>query len=699
MSYSYVYKERTDYKAKEKDLTLEDAAVRFLHESCEGLRFDYEIEEAEKTENKLQGISNGKPDQQNRIPYNMEMESDRLCLENAVKRFLKSGNASDAFDVYFCFIEMFICNYGDANKLIEMLSEYESNGSSLLMKHRDHYSHSVYVFILGLAIYETNSKFRSAYKKYYGIENDKAAAHRYLRFWGISSLFHDIGYAFELPFEQVKAYFQVRGLKEYDEPFLAYHNIEKLTDIPSHIGDRFKELYNIEKNCLKNTNQLFAYDLETKLGKKYHFSKQSMEAVLASKPINPDIFGYFIDHAYFSANSFFQECVRIYANLGNEVYTLESELAKAKKAFEEAVEEQRRTCKQILLKAEYMLSDIKRNYEEFEKMFFSKDMIDALTAIILHNSLYKFSIAFYKDDINIPFDMELHPIAYMLMLCDELQCWDRTAYGRNSRIQLHPMNCRFVFNECSIHATYIFDDAEKDKIDKFEQAYKQNPKTELKAYSEMVNGNKFLEDIKRIVNADDLGIIADVKIEKANHKNKRTFLSTSNFIHLYNFAVALNARYNYSNNLDILDTLNSTDIKKLEYDFNTLSLEYKMSNVGQAKAFSEFLDKIDCFYTDKPVDFNYVNEFDEEDIQTIAPLEHKRWLIEHREMGWKHGDRSEINRTHPLMIDCELTEAVCIDHYNSLEEDDKGKDYKPFKAMLKLIKHYDGLRIYRIKEK
>ncbi len=30
--------------------------------------------------------------------------------------------------------------------MIELLSEYEANGSGLLMKHRDHYSHSVYVF-------------------------------------------------------------------------------------------------------------------------------------------------------------------------------------------------------------------------------------------------------------------------------------------------------------------------------------------------------------------------------------------------------------------------------------------------------------------------------------------------------------------------------------------------------------------------
>ncbi len=59
--------------------------------------------------------------------------------------------------------------------------------------------------------------------------------------------------------------------------------------------------------------------------------------------------------------------------------------------------------------------------------------LDALTAILMHNSLYKFCIAHYKSEGNKPFMAELHPLAYMLMLCDELQCWDRTAYGRNSK--------------------------------------------------------------------------------------------------------------------------------------------------------------------------------------------------------------------------------------------------------------------------
>ena len=54
--------------------------------------------------------------------------------------------------------------------MIELLSEYEVNGSGLLVKHRDHYVHSVYVFILGLAVYQKNALYRKSYNEYYNLK-------------------------------------------------------------------------------------------------------------------------------------------------------------------------------------------------------------------------------------------------------------------------------------------------------------------------------------------------------------------------------------------------------------------------------------------------------------------------------------------------------------------------------------------------
>ena len=71
-----------------------------------------------------------------------------------------------------------------------MLSEFENNGSALFMKHRDHFSHSVYMFALGMAIYETNERYRSTYTEFYGINDLRQSAHHFLRYWGMSALFH-----------------------------------------------------------------------------------------------------------------------------------------------------------------------------------------------------------------------------------------------------------------------------------------------------------------------------------------------------------------------------------------------------------------------------------------------------------------------------------------------------------------------------
>jgi hypothetical protein len=90
--------------------------------------------------------------------------------------------------------------------LLELLAEHEANASSLLMKHRDHYSHSVYVFLIGLAIYRNHDAVRTAYNERYGLADGPAAACHFLEHWGLTSLFHDIGYPFEIAHQQMKAY-------------------------------------------------------------------------------------------------------------------------------------------------------------------------------------------------------------------------------------------------------------------------------------------------------------------------------------------------------------------------------------------------------------------------------------------------------------------------------------------------------------
>lgn len=664
-----------------KDLAGTVAA--FLDETCEDLRFDYSIEEEERRT----GIYLGKSIKENQIPYNMQMDIDRLCLVRALERFLDSGDSDDAYDVYFCFIEMFIGKYGHIRGIVELLSEFENNGSALLMKHRDHYSHSVYVFALGMAIYETNEKYRSSYSDFYGISDPKEAAHHFLRHWGMAALFHDVGYPFELPFEQVASYFEIDKKARKTAPFIKYAALERSITISEQMKRKIAKAFSDKDAVFSTTDELLAYDIANKLSAEYYFTRDQLLTVLKEKTTNPDKFNYSMDHGYFSAMIVFK---KIYEGLDLDI---------------------------------------------------TRADVDVLTAIILHNSLYKFNITCIKNEkINKPFKMELHPLAYLLMFCDELQCWDRTGYGRNTKMELHPMDCNLSFGNNSIEAKYIYDSDQKYKANQFIKSYrkwkKEKPveqpgdrlfqnrmelwnedKPRIKAWSDMYSEegeeSPFIKDIKSIVDTKDLGLTVDYTWSKHVIGKKKNYLSESNFIHLYYFALALNGRWMLSSEWQkakINDMERDFLMSKIDdfYEaFDKLSLEYKLSNINQAKGFDEYLHAIDCFYTDRTVDFEMLDAFTEEQTLKIGPLEHERWLNEHIDMGWKHKEKElienrELERCHPDMIPDDmlehgkLTHEAAEKHYHMLSKEEQDKDIEPMNAMIKLMSIFDGIRIYRL---
>ena len=624
-------------------------ALAFIRESCENLKFD----NSDESRIKLQD-SDGRSAIPGAIPFNMERDLDRLSFEAAISRFLESGSREDAFDIYYCYCEMFKPfgeGYDTTGLLLEMLSEHETNASSLLMKHRDHYSHSAYVFLIGLAIYRNHADIRKAYNEKYGLGDGPQAACHFLEFWGLTALFHDIGYPFEIAHQQMKAYVCKLFANNNDDwgfaPYVSYRNMDEFA--LSRLGD-LNELY--ARAIAERLGQSYL----TRAGREEYYLHHKLLGTLRDRAIheNPAEMDYlFMDHAYFSG----------------------------------------------LILAKTLL-DRRPEIDSYEQM--PAVLLDAFTAIILHNSLFKFtirSLLHTREPLRLD---DGQPLAYLLMLCDELQCWDRASYGKSNRGGIYPFDFDISFTGGNMQWIYFFDSTfEKDVI--ASKAYRD---VLMDGYTKRsgavrVGRSKFVDDIDEIVSLVEVVPEFQPNVSKPDSsgmiraelqmKQKKTgiYLSDSSYLSLYDFALALHGRYCGAETAD--------DMKRAFEE--GLSLEYKLSNIAQAKGFAKQLESIGCFYTDRPVEYEQLVEFSEDELAIIAESEHERWCAEKRALGWDFGDE-HVGALEGGRNDNTMRERTRLHHdlvpFEELPHTEALKDSEPMRKMLALIREFDGLSIYRM---
>lgn len=793
---------------------LEKHAVSFIRNRCTDLRYKTDaahmdfiriIEEnpdaaAEAAAHMDADGTSLKP---NQIPYNMQCDLDRRCLEVAVHRFLESGITKDAFDVYFCYLEMFFGSYHKTKVMIEMLSEFESNASSLLMKHRDHFSHSVYVFLIGLAFYDSSSCYRTAFRDAYadtlGLPADTdadspALAAKFLEFWGLSSLFHDIGYPFELAFEQIKSYF---GDTIDYVPFVVFR-MNGFTDL---CVDRvLKELDNLREDC--------AAEQDAKKLKKAMKQLNGCRKRLGLVPHAPKIAD--------EKGGTEQLAAALFAGIENTVAQAKDVLAKLSRislgdsaaqsvsdlnqfladALARTLHEDYRSadfapyqsfCSKNSLPADsfesycaYLCDVMQRKAEQPETFngfidhaYFSTVILlrtlireldaenlsqmhtHALTAILLHNSFYKFSVTntnqYEAEAFNNGrhFTLEQNPLAYLLRLADELQCWDRVSYGRNSRGEVHPFECRLQFDGDHISACYLFDKhlytEEQDGTLVLKEQYKGVKGTYRKLtafslrdqYPETVRQEScdFLAEIEAMIslNGDtSFGGNSPIRLSVStgfedNLRFRNSSFSVSNFIHMYQFAVLVH-QMNHLDGISVDQLRGKLD----EYteEFDKLSLEYKINHISRVKKYAKILDNIGCFYSDRSMDCEPVDEFSEK-LPEMGAIEHERWCWEHHLMGWRHVTKQQFDEMENrfkasgckgsfrecVHLHCDLfpiaetedaylyegyDKQAGLDHYDALNdttEHGKGaqdKDTRTMNNLLRVLREVDGIRIYRL---
>jgi len=590
----------------------------------------------------------------NYCSYNFNRDIDKLCLINAFDRFLKSGTKDDAFDIFFCFSEIFNVFGEGYNKntkeLLEVLCDFEINAGSLVLKHRDHYSHSAYVFALGLAIYENNINLRSAYCAHYSLTEDSLGREDFLYRWGMVSLFHDVGYPYELIFEE--GFLSDKELdnnqREHAAPILRYGKLREFNLIEKNsivTDDKNKEHFADELICrqiyenyimpafLKNKEKMPSFDdffrqFRDRISKdclyRDHTKELSANCAKQNDQISKDCL--YMDHGYFSAVILLKKLVKNIADM----------------------------------------KDLD-NY------------IDIATAICLHNSYYKWisnkdrkcgdrKCAGYGLG---KMTVEKSPLAYLLMLCDELQCWNRIPYGKNSKKNNQAWNVSFETSDSNLDIIYKFDD------DAFGAALK------IKDMKEKIE--KYL-DLKSLFKK------VSITAEFSNSlKIRPQTMSIDYFRMLVDVAFAINSEY-----------CNVAENQALINSWNELTLEYKMSNILSAKSLSAKLDLIGCFYSDADLGYEIKENFTEDELEKIAIYENCRYNQEKKDMGWRdytywkcksddpieQKKYRETNRIHKL---------VGI-KYSDLSQTNAEKDRRISLEMMNYIKKHTTIKYYSFKK-
>lgn len=547
---------------------------------------------------------------------NFSGDKDFILLSDEISFFIDSGEKEDAFTVFYAFSEIFKLfgsGYDNIKLLLDLLKEYEHLSGQLLQKQRDHYSHSVFVFVLGLAMYQMDGELRHAYNDFYNLTSQDGFKD-FVYHWGLTALFHDIGYPFQLTFDQLKEYCVNFFSGKKDIPYVMYGNMSVLTEIP----DRLRaSAYKVLKKEVVSFDAMFAGWISKRLG----YNENQLLDNLQVRIVNPP---YSIDHGYFSS----------------------------------------------LLLANKMM--------EANDFCFSDATLDVLTAILLHNSLNRYDIQDAK-----PISLQAHPLAYLLILCDELQSWNRQGFGKGSKLDILPQNIDIEIQGNKYLTTFIFEstfEAVQDSVKMIQDLKETDGKI------------KFDSEIMGLIQG---GATLQSSFVFADKPVKQILMSDSRFFNLLEIAKSIHFSY-------MKDCTGYTE-DYINTEFANLALEFKLANIHQAKSYAKKLSKIGCFYSDESLDYKLVKSFHEikyfgmDCTEYLARDEHVRWVREHISTGWRYGTSylKIDDKNMRQKVRDELKEHKDMLPYDALTDEAKQKDLNVVNNMILLLQKNGNIKVYQ----
>ena len=569
-----------------------------------------------------------------------EMQADvsqghsyKVFMKEAVSAFLKNESTATAFDVYETFFDCYRIKLKDSvtfSDLLDMLLSYEEQASVLLDKQRDHYIHSVNVFILGLAIYAQNDNFASSFidnlfsRKYDGAF---ASPHEEFLFrWGLASLFHDIGYPVEITFKQLKKFVEfVSGVdgKVDTKPYVGYgffdgfDSIEEIIWREDFSRNAFAEAPDdVKIDCYRPVD-LLAFGISKSMSVDLGLIKNALGSYLSTMQSNG-----FVDHGFYSAI--------------------------------------------ILLKWYGFL--IQKSMRPPEILF--NPVLNAACAILLHNC--------YKNMLmKPPFSLgrlavDSDPISYLLILCDELQEWNRTAYGEQDRNKILPHATEIEINNEMLAIHYY---TSKGVM---AQSFADSKCEQL---SKILHLESVFDKSIAITCTTPVDLYIEDIFEREGDYLPRPLLEN-----LEQMAKAIHESYN-------MMQLKRNPDRALEYPtWEGLQDTLKFSNIRQAKGVFEKLRKVGLLWFDEAQiaeglskGLREVHSFSEEQVEYLARIEHERWKEERYKDGWVYGPVRDAERK---------TSPYLVPSYDMIPEEIKEYDRDAVRNVFALLASI-GMRVFK----
>lgn len=333
----------------------------------------------------------------NRVSGTLESERSEYVtyLKMSLYDFIRNSNSSNASNVYSYYMGMYRLSDqigGPLTDLIDVMHNYEVNASSLTDKHRDHYIHSVNVFILGIQMYECNSSIRKAFHDTYGLGTFDTLDQCFLFIWGNAALFHDIGYPIEIASAQAKRFLRtVSSVCGFGKQTRVGLQIDPLADIISFNN----YAWDGENNLISILTQGVQGNIEGPHDKISRLVSGYPQKMFDER---------YIDHGFFSA---------------------------------------------IIMLRSYAQS-MQASGKTRDR--FDHEVVVAASAILMHN-LYPYNLA--NDDDFGPLKLGEHPAGFLLMLCDTLQEWNRKGYGATNKNLSYPEYSGIYIDDDTLRINYV----------------------------------------------------------------------------------------------------------------------------------------------------------------------------------------------------------------------------------------------------